>query len=119
MLGLLFNCIWRIIKCYFFILGVLTFCQSPLGWLSSTVTTTLAPGETDRFRDKTALRYLLLMNHELLARQIAEGSGPELKELRAAVLASSGHEITLESLRAILGASDTALDFANKVLDHV
>ena len=38
MLGLLFNCVWRLIKLYFFILGVLTFLRSPLEWLSATVT---------------------------------------------------------------------------------
>ena len=38
MLGFLFNCVWSVVKLYFFTLGVLTFFRSPLGWLSATVT---------------------------------------------------------------------------------
>ena len=39
MLGLLFNLVWGLIKLYFFILGVLTFCRSPLTWLYATAST--------------------------------------------------------------------------------
>ena len=39
MLGLLFNYVWRIIKLYFFTLGVLTFFQAPIGWLYATACT--------------------------------------------------------------------------------